>query len=366
MKICFLAPSNSGHTIKWCDYFSKKGYEVHVVSFLPDKIENATVHFVDSGVSATAGDGAKLKYIFQSRKVKKIVKEIRPDVINVHYASSYGTVAARAGLKNYYLSVWGSDIFEFPKKSFLHKLLLKYSLKRAKCLFSTSNAMAEEAKKYVRKNKEIVITPFGVNVDLFTPEKRNKADTDFVVATVKTLSPIYGIEYLIKATAIIKKQRKDIPLKVKIAGKGTHEQAYKDLAKQLGLEKEIEFLGFISQAEAANVYANADVAVIPSIAESFGVSAVEAQSAGIPVVISNEDGLKEATSVGVSSIVVEKRNENEIANAVIELYDNSTKREEMGKRGREFVISKYEYNSCFEKIEEIFKKTLNDREIFIK
>ena len=366
MKICFLAPSNSGHTIKWCNYFSEKGYEVHVVSFLPNEIENATVHFVDSGVSATSGDGSKLKYIFQSKKVKRIIKEICPDVISVHYASSYGAVAARAGVKDYYLSVWGSDIFEFPKKSFLHKILLKYSLKKAKCIFSTSHAMAKETKKYIKPNKDVFITPFGVKTDLFTPQKRNRTDTDFVVATVKSLAPVYGIDYLIKAVAIIKTQRKDIPLKVKIAGKGTHEQEYKDLAKQLGVEKDIDFLGFISQEEAANVYANADIAVIPSISESFGVSAVEAQSSGIPVIISDEAGLKEATSVGLSSIVVEKRNENQIASAVIDLYDNSTKRKEMGKRGREFVMSNYEYNSCFERIEEIFKENANDREIFIK
>ena len=151
MKLCFLAPANNYHTQKWCNYFVKKGYEVHVISFINAKINGAKVHWIDSKAEYNHSDAKKMKYLAQRGKVKKLVKKISPDIIHVHYASSYGTVAAISGLNNYILSVWGSDIYEFPQKSFFHKMLLKFSLKRAKYLFSTSKAMAQEGRKYTKK-----------------------------------------------------------------------------------------------------------------------------------------------------------------------------------------------------------------------
>ncbi len=114
MRICFLAPADSAHTIKWCRYFVSRGHEVHVISFTEGNIERTCVHVIESRASASGSDLQKLLYLTKAGQVKKLVRQIRPDVINVHYATSYGTVAALAGLKNYVLSVWGSDIFDFP------------------------------------------------------------------------------------------------------------------------------------------------------------------------------------------------------------------------------------------------------------
>lgn len=75
------------------------------------------------------------------------------------------------------------------------------------------------------------------------------------------------------------------------------------MAEQLEIADIVTWLGFIPQEEAACEWANMDVAVIPSLQESFGVSAVEAQACQIPVIISNVPGLKEATRPQISSVV---------------------------------------------------------------
>lgn len=354
MRICFLAPASNYHTKKWCKWFCEHGHEVHVISFINDKIDNVSVHFVDTGASADSGDSEKIKYLFKAKHVKKIVEQIKPDTLNVHYATSYGTVAALSGLKGYTLSVWGMDIYDFPKKSILHRIMLKYSLNKAGYLFSTSKAMAEETKKYTKKNIEI--TPFGVDMNLFNPDKRNRNDSEFVVGTVKSLTPKYGIDYLIKAVSLIKKERPDVPIKLRIAGSGEKEAEYKQLAIDVNIDSITEWLGFISQEDAAKEWANMDVAVVASTldSESFGVSAVEAEACGTPVIISDIPGLMEATNPGVSSIVIPRKDENEIKNAILALYDDPDKRRKMGTLGRQFVSDKYEIDMCFHKIERLF------------
>lgn len=356
MRICFLAPANNYHTKKWCKWFTENGDEVHVVSFIMDEIDNVTVHYVNTGASANSGDAQKLKYLLKARKVKKMVDGIKPDIVNVHYATSYGTVAALSGIKGYILSVWGMDVYDFPQKSFLHKSMLKFSLKRAAHIFSTSKAMADEARKYT--NKPIDITPFGVDMDLFNPNLRNRIDCEFVVGTVKSLTPKYGIDYLIKAVAEVKRKRPDIPIKLRIAGRGEKEQDYKQLAVNEGIDNLTEWLGFISQPQCAKEWANMDVAIVPSTleSESFGVSAVEAEACGTPVIITDIPGLMEATCPGKSSYVIKRRNVDELANAIVLFYDESDMRLAFGREGRNYVEKLYEINNCFNKIKKLFEE----------
>jgi len=359
MKICFLAPANNYHTKKWCNWFASQGHEVHVVSFIKDSIDNVTVHYIDTGASSDSSDSKKIKYLLKAGQVKKIVDEICPDIVNVHYATSYGTVAALAGLKSYILSVWGSDVYDFPQKSFLHRWMLEYSLYKAKYIFSTSQAMADETHKYTKK--KIEITPFGVNMDLFNPNKRTRSydlqqDGKFIVGTVKALTPKYGIDYLLRAVSIIKKEHPEIPIYVRIAGKGEKELEYKELAEQLEIADIVTWLGFIPQEEAAREWANMDIAVIPSLQESFGVSAVEAQACQVPVIISDVPGLKEATRPQISSVVLEKIDAREIADDILQLYENEHLRIAYGIAGRKFVDREFEINHCFKKIEKIYEK----------
>lgn len=353
MKICFLAPANSAHTKKWCKYFTGKNHEVHVISFVDADIENVVVHYVSTGAQADSGDLNKLKYLSKAGEVRRIVSEINPDIINVHYATSYGTVAALAGLKNYVLSVWGSDVYDFPNRSILHKALLKFSLRKAKYLFSTSRAMADEAAKYTDKSFEI--TPFGVDTGLFSPVNRQRGDDGkFIIGTVKSLSRVYGIDYIIKAASIIMHEHPDIPLELRIAGKGPDEAMFRDLASELKVDTITSWLGFIAPQEAADEWANMDVAVIPSLSESFGVAAVEAQACATPVVVSDIPGLMEATKPDLTSIVVPKQDERAIADAIVTLYNNNDMRREMGLSGRKYAEDNFEIAACFEKVENLF------------
>lgn len=361
MRICFLGPVSSAHIIKWCNWFSNHGHEVHVISFIPGEISNAKVHLIDIGVDVKGSDAGKLKYLLTGKKIRKLIREIKPDIVNAHFATSYGVAAALSGTKGYVLSVWGADIYDFPNKSPLHKALLKYSLRKAGYLFSTSRAMAKEASKYTSKRFEV--TPFGVDMELFNPDKRTRVDDEaFVVGTVKGLSDKYGIRYILEAAAAVKRKG-EIPIRLRIAGKGPQEEEYHQLAEKLGISDITDWLGFISQPEAATEWANMDIAVIPSVleSESFGVSAVEAQASSTAVIISDIPGLMEATKPGLTSKVVPRKDAVAIAAAITGLYRDKALREKMGAEGCRYVKDHYEINLCFRNIESLFSKIRDGR-----
>lgn len=133
MKILLLSGASSIHTIRWANGLAEIGHEVHLVTQqLPIEplSKKVTVHqFKNRGI---------VGYYLLARAVKKIIKNIQPDVLNAHYASGYGTTARLVNWHPYVLSVWGADVYEFPDKSVIHRNLIKKNVLAADLVASTS------------------------------------------------------------------------------------------------------------------------------------------------------------------------------------------------------------------------------------
>ena len=175
----------------------------------------------------------------------------------------------------------------------------------------------------------------------------------FVIGNIKGLSKVYGIDLLLRAVSEIKELRPDIDLEVRIAGRGDEELQLKELANELKLDGIVSWLGFISQDQAAYEWANMDIAIISSRRESFGVSSVEAQACGVPVIISNVPGLMETTYYEETNIF-KLPNYFDLAGKIIYLYDNPKKIRELGLLSIKNAKMKYELNYCFKNIERLF------------
>lgn len=354
MKICYLADINSAHTHKWLNYFVNKGYDIHVISLGEGEYPGVTVHSleVQNNVMKEASDKSKLEYLKKIKKVRALIKEINPDILHAHYASSYGLLGAIANYHPYMISVWGSDVYDFPIKSPIHKFIIKYNLKKADCILSTSNVMKIETEKYT--NKPIEVTPFGVDINKFIPKKVEKEE--IVIGTIKTLEEKYGVEYLIKAFKEVKERNKDLELKLRIGGTGSQTDYLKELTKKLSIEKEVDFLGFVQPENVVKEFQNFDLAVFPSIldSESFGVAAVEAEACGVPVVVSDVGGLMESTKPNVTSLVAKKKSVEDLADKIENLVLNKELREKMGNDARKFVEENYNLEDNFNHVNEIY------------
>ena len=155
MKIIFLGEAGSIHTIRWVNSLSEKGLEVILVSL---KGEVETIGKINDNVKVIyLPFGTKLGYYLNVFALKKIISKEKPDLINAHYASGYGTLGRLSGFNKKLLNVWGSDVYDFPNESKIKKRIIEKNLKNYTAIASTSYCMAEETKKYLEnKSKEIV------------------------------------------------------------------------------------------------------------------------------------------------------------------------------------------------------------------
>ena len=133
----------------------------------------------------------------------------------------------------------------------------------------------------------------------------------------------------------------------------------KELVKELNLEDSVEFLGRIPLNEVSNVFNSFDIAVFPSLRESFGVAAVEAQACGIPVIVTSVGGHPEVVINDKTGIIVESENSRQISDAILKLLNDENLRKSMSIEGRNFVKENYEINLNFNAIEDIYKEILN-------
>lgn len=354
MKICYLADINSAHTHKFLNYFVKKGYDIHVISLGKGEYDGVKVHSLDieDDVMKGKSEKGKVGYLKKIKRVKELINEIKPDILHAHYASSYGLLGALANYHPYIISVWGSDVYDFPIKSPIHKMIIKYNLKKADYILSTSNVMKKETEKYT--NKDIKVTPFGVDINKFYP---NKIESDeIIIGTIKTLEEKYGVQYLVKAFKKVKEENKDLDIKLRIGGKGSQEDYLKNLCRELQIENDVTFLGFVKPDDVIKEFQRFDISVFPSTldSESFGVAAVESEACGTPVIVSNVGGLMESTKPNETSLVATKESVEDLAEKLNILVRDKELRIKMGKAARMFVEENYSLEKNFDDINKIY------------
>ncbi|MCF2555880.1 glycosyltransferase [Faecalicatena contorta] len=364
MKILFLSAANSVHTEKWVNSFAERNCEIHLV-YNPDHSPRTGALNPNVQLHPLKYSGMK-GYYFNAPELKRIVACIAPDIINVHYASGYGTLARMARIPSYLLSVWGSDVYDFPKQNKLKEKILIRNVKYATKLASTSNCMADELRKIMKDEKlDITITPFGVDLKNFDAEKYPKEQKEYLlIGTIKALEEIYrikdlimGIDALLKHLGSQYKHPKDI-IRVEIYGEGSQKQELIDLTYRLGLNEVICFKGSIPNTEVPQIMNRFDIFCVTSQRESFGVAVVEAMAMKKPVVATDAEGFKEVMVQEKTGIIVRAGDTDAIGKALNKLISNPELREYYGENGRKRVEELYVWEKNVDIMENLYKKMI--------
>ncbi|MBP3950077.1 glycosyltransferase [Bacillus suaedae] len=366
MKICFLSGASVIHTVRWVNAMAERGHEVTLISLHAPSMNkfHKDVKVIHLKFSLPIG------YYIASRKVRRILEEVNPDIVNAHFASGYGTLSRLTNFKPTLLSVWGSDVFSFPTKSKLKQRILKKNLLAATLIASTSEVMKEKTESLVNHSKPIALTPFGVDIERFKRVDTFKNNEDIVIGTIKTLEEIYGVNYLIEAVGkLVDRLNKEghtqtaKRIRLLIVGEGSQYEDLQTLAVSNNISSITTFTGAVPHEEVPKYLNKIDVFCALSLQESFGVAVIEASSCEIPVIVSNVGGLPEVVLDGETGFVVESKNSSMVAARLYEYVMDQSLREAMGKKGRELVKRKYNWTDNIIEMENLYKSLVNRKEV---
>jgi glycosyltransferase involved in cell wall biosynthesis len=167
---------------------------------------------------------------------------------------------------------------------------------------------------------------------------------DFMVLSTGRLAEQKGLEYLVRAAALL---RADMPdLKIVLSGDGPLRAHLSTLVSQLGVERTVMLLGF--RSDIGDLMAAADLVVLPSLWEGLSISLLEAMAAGKPVLTTSIGSNREVTNEGEAALLVPPKDPAALATGIRSLAGDEARRHELGQRGLETQRGRYSLERMLE------------------
>jgi len=173
----------------------------------------------------------------------------------------------------------------------------------------------------------------------------------YLLVIVARLHPEKGHHYLFHALAEIQR-RSSKPVRLLVAGNGTFYEEYREQVRAMGCDEMVTFLGF--RNDSPNLIAAADLLVLPSLAEAFGLVLAEALYLGTAVVATSVGGIPEIVDDGIDGSLVPPADSHALAQAILELLENPERRGRLAGAGREKVLRKFRFQNMVRSYEAIY------------
>ena len=241
---------------------------------------------------------------------------------------------------------------------------------------STADEAQELTDGYGADPERVFIVPPGVDLATFQPMERADArreigyGNDRLLLFVGRLERLKGVEIAIRALALLRDRRHD-DVRLLILGEDSHEgdESEKDrlkaIAAEAGVRDRVDFVGSVAHHELPYFYSAADVCVMPSYSESFGLVALEAQACGCPVVASGVSGLRSVVRDEVSGYLIDEHDPAAYAERIGRLLADRELAQQMGRRGS-LLAQRFSWNRTADRLEGLFDHVVERNQALVQ
>ena len=231
--------------------------------------------------------------------------------------------------------------------------ICKFVLEKEKNLVAVSNNVASKWIK-LGANSDMKICTNAIDEKIFVVDKNTKRDIDLLF--VGRLIPIKGIQYILEALKILNDKYKLAPNFV-IIGHGPYRDELEKLVKKLRIDKQVKFLGLVSQKDLIKSYQNAKVAVLPSY-EKEGIMStlLEAASCGTPAITTKGTSMEEFARENENALLVEPQSAIDLSEKIYKLLTDEKLAKEIADNAFNTVRKEYTWLSKAERLIELYKE----------
>ena len=378
MKILYLANVKDVHTYKWVKYFADKGDDIHIVSFNSsnglENLENVHTHLLKrSYIFRNSVLNNTTLYLFRRihvgatvfnpffalKQVKKLIKEIKPDILHGHSIIHHTIIGALTGFHPFVVSAWGNDVLIYPKESKIVKYAVKFALRKADLITSDGGNTKDAMIKMGIEDEKIKIIFHGIDTEKFNPSHKDKnianefriSNSPTVIST-RRMGSIHDVGTLIRAVPLVLEEIPDA--KFIIVGEGEQKECLMDLAKSLDIFDVTRFVGWIPNDKLPDYLSSSDVYVSTSLSDSFAVSTLEAMACELAPVITDIGDNRRWIKNGKNGLIVPTKDPKALAGKIIYLLENERIRKKFGKINRKIVKEKADYYKEMEKMDKLY------------
>jgi len=357
------------------ELFTRLANKKYIIDLVTPNYGGKKIEIHDGFTTFRVGKELKnryLKFIFYQYEIYKkainLIKKNKYDFIQIHFGFPTSLIALYLSKKfkiplitsEYHLGT-GMDIIKAEQNPFFVNPILKKVYNASSLILTISN----EQKKFIHsvsgRNDSIVIFQ-GTDHEYFSPKNYDatilkKFDCkSFVFITVSRLSPRKNILDMIRAVKIVTQKFKHI--KLLIVGKGEDAEKIKKLIHELNLENNVILTGFISDNKLKKLYATADLFLLTSKYEGFGIANCEALASGTPIITYDTTAALDYIEQGKTGFVT-KHSVKEFSEKILYLLNNPKKLKEFSLNARKTIEKNYTWQIYANKHDKIIKNYLS-------
>lgn len=341
MKILFMADGGLNHTWRWVEYFAGKGHDVHLLTLEKPPPLPCTIWEVKTrapGVKLlsymlkplvgkkTGGPGRAaapepslriLQYLSSLPTVKKIIRTIKPDIVNAQQVGNYGMLGAMSGFSPLAVTALGTDVLVLPKRSWFDKKRTAYALGKADLITSMADHMTDVLVKELGVDRsKVIVNHFGLDPAVFAPTERapRTADETLLIST-RHFRPVYNLEQLIRALPDV---FDELPqARLVMYSDGPERPKIEKLVRDLGVTDRVEFRGTQPMTVVAEGLREADIYVNVSRSDGANISLLEAMICGCYPICSDIPACTQWVTDGVNGTIIPLDDPGALSRAII-------------------------------------------------
>jgi L-malate glycosyltransferase len=345
-----------------------RGHEVHFISYaMPIRLSgtNEAIHFHEVEVTTYPLFDHPPYTLALATKMTEVADDVGLDLLHVHYAIPHSVSALLARMMAaprklpFITTLHGTDITLVGNdRSYLP--ITRFSIEQSDGVTAISNYLRDRTLKEFEIKRPIEVIPNFVNCDLYKRSEDAALRAKWAPnqePILMHLSNFRPVKRITDAVEIFARVREKIPAKLVMVGDGPDRGAAEYIVRRKKLQRDVLFLG--KQDRVQEKLGLADLFLLPSDLESFGLAALEAMACEVPVVATNVGGLPEVVTHGVDGYLVAARDVEAAAKYAIEILSRPDRGRAMGQQARADARKRYCSNDVIPLYEAYYEKVLN-------
>ncbi len=302
-------------------------------------------------------------YLSLVTDLRRVIKEICPDLIHAGPVPTTAFLAALAGFKPLVSMSWGSDLLLESRHSRISEWKSRFALKRTAVFLGDCYAVQDRAVELGFPVERTILFPWGVDIHHFSPGTNSQLRQElgwqdcFVLLSLRSWEPVYGVDLIIRSFS---RCVQTIPqLRLILLGQGSQAAALKSMIETNGLEDKVYLGGNVLNEELPDWYRAADLYLSASYSDGSSVSLLESLACGVPVLVSDIPGNREWIGQDEQGWLFRSGDENDLAQGILNSFDLKSRLEMMGNSCRRLAIERADGSKNFQKLLEAYEMAIS-------
>lgn len=300
-----------------------------------------------------------MDYVGLKREFKHAVEKIKVDIIHAGPIQRVAFLPALSALHPLVSMSWGFDLLQDARRDVIWNQITRFVLKRSDWLLADCQTVKQQAIHYGAQSERITVFPWGVDLKLFNPKKREamrraiRYENDIVFIHTRSWEPRYGVDITLKGFWLASLEIPNIRLFM--LGGGSQERWIRDFVAEKELQERIHFIGYEQNEKLAEYYQAADVYLSASHIDGSSVALLESMACGCPALVSDISSNKEWVTDGVQGWTFKDGSHEDLADTIIKISLSKVERKSAGKKAREKIEQSGNWEHHFQTLLDVYE-----------